>query len=96
LEYDVFDSGEINSFLAGCSQNQATARLLGICLERALRKGPDGLRPLENLNADAPGWLREKFCRADIAIFSRPVQVNLVAPLYPGFRAMQKHADEGS
>ena len=63
---------------------------------RALRKGADGLRPLENLNADAPGWLREKFCRADIAIFSRPVKVNLVAPLYPGFRAMQKHADEGS
>src|SRR5258708_32148628 len=61
LEYNVFDSGEIKSFLAGCSQNQATARLLGICLERALRKGPDGLQPLEHLDPDAPRWLREKF-----------------------------------
>jgi hypothetical protein len=61
LEYNVVDSGEIKSFLAGCSQNQATAHLLGICLERALRKGPDGLQPLENLDPHAPGWLREKF-----------------------------------
>jgi hypothetical protein len=28
--------------------------------------------------------------------FSCPIHVNLIAPLYPGFRAMQKHADEGS
>jgi hypothetical protein len=34
--------------------------------------------------------------RADIAIFSCPIHVNLIAPLHPGFRAMQKHADEGS
>jgi hypothetical protein len=61
LEYNVVDSGEIKSFLAGCSQNQATAQLLGVCLERALRKGPDGLQPLEHLDPDAPGWLREKF-----------------------------------
>jgi hypothetical protein len=33
--------------------------------------------------------------RADIAIFSCPIHVNLIAPLYPAFRAMQKHADEG-
>jgi hypothetical protein len=33
--------------------------------------------------------------RAGIAIFSCPIHVNLVAPLYPGFRAMQKHTDEG-
>jgi hypothetical protein len=61
LEYNVVDNGQINSFLAGCSQNQATARLLGVCLERALRKGPDGLEPLTKLEPDAPGWLREKF-----------------------------------
>jgi hypothetical protein len=61
LEYNVVDSGEIKIFLAGCSQNQATARLLGICLERALRKGPDGLVPLDKLDPDAPGWLRGKF-----------------------------------
>jgi len=61
LEYNVVDNGEIKSFLAGCSQNQATAQLLTVCLERALRKGPDGLQPLEHLDPDAPGWLREKF-----------------------------------
>ena len=33
--------------------------------------------------------------RAGIAIFSCPIHVNLIAPLYPGFRAMQKHTDEG-
>jgi hypothetical protein len=61
LEYNVVDSGEIKTFLAGCSQNEATARLLGICLERALRKGPNGLVPLDKLDPDAPGWLRGKF-----------------------------------
>jgi hypothetical protein len=61
LEYDVVDSGEIRSFLAGCSQNLATARLLGICLERALRKGPEGLQRLTALPPDAPGWLQSKF-----------------------------------
>jgi hypothetical protein len=35
--------------------------LLGVCLERALRKGPHGLVALEKLDPDAPGWLREKF-----------------------------------
>jgi hypothetical protein len=28
-------------------------------------------------------------------IFSCPIDVNLIAPLYPGFGAMQKHTDEG-
>ena len=61
MKYNVIDSSEIKTFLAGCSQSQATAQLLGICLEKALRKGPDGLKPLDKLEPDAATWLREKF-----------------------------------
>lgn len=61
MDYNVFDSGEISSFLEGCAVNPATAQLLRVCLERALRKGPECLVPLQNLEPDSPGWLREKF-----------------------------------
>jgi len=43
------------------SDDPAAARLLTLCLEKALRKGPEGLRPLTALPADSPGWLRQKF-----------------------------------
>jgi hypothetical protein len=61
LEYKVVDNGEIKAFLAGCSEDETTVRLLGVCLERALRKGPYCLEPLEKLDPDAPSWQREQF-----------------------------------
>jgi len=61
VPFDVYDDGSIRSYLAGFSDDPATARLLVLCLERALRKGPDGLREMRELPPDAPGWLRTKF-----------------------------------
>ncbi|RVI30874.1 PcfJ domain-containing protein [Sinorhizobium meliloti] len=61
MDYNVYDDGFIKSYLTGFCETPVTAQLLTICLEKALRKGPEGLRPLSAVPQGAPGWLRDKF-----------------------------------
>ncbi|WP_274630773.1 hypothetical protein [Arvimicrobium flavum] len=61
MGYNVFDDGSIRSFLLQCCDGDAAlTELLVTCLERPLRKGPDGLVPLRSLPVDAPTWLVEQ------------------------------------
>jgi len=57
LPFNVANDGFISSYLASFAKNEATAPLVTLCLEKAPRKGPEGLRPVTALPADAPGWL---------------------------------------
>jgi hypothetical protein len=69
VAFNVYDDGSIRSYLAGFCDNPATAQLLTLCLERALRKGPDGLTRLKEVPEGAPDWLRQKFGQVAIHRF---------------------------